>query len=327
MGESMRSLAEPLSPLRTGLSPSVPPLPLPPPLETYPPPADQTNGDGAAGADARTRASGRLSWPGETLTPRPRRFHFRRFIRKEWASIVFWVLAVVSLAIVIDRLVEQKSRRDEWLRDNDMRLGLAILSEWILNVFPAAAKDHRAPGFLISNGMILLSIQNLCGSCPSFLCRICEWRMGRINKRGILSALVVHSVGAVALVKLLDWGLPKETLTSLMALQETRPAFCSCLRDFAMEVLVSSLFPVAFFVLPTLLRLNRTPTWVFVILLYPLYAVTTDSEGRGSCLSPTLTLVTCMWTQKGWWRIGAQSLGGIVSGRLMNTYFPDDPKV
>ena len=276
---------------------------------------------------AHNSVSGRLSWPGEALTPKPLRFNFQRFVQQEWASVMFWVLASVGLAVAVENMVEHRNMRERWSQENDMRLGLAILSDWILNLLPSSLKNHSAPGFLISNGIILLAIQYYSGSCPNLICRICEFTMGRVHKRGILSAVAVHSIGSAALVILLKRGLPEETVIRLLALGDSRPpAFCSCLCDFLKETIVSAIFSVVYFAMPTLLALNRLPVWLFLFLLYPLYSKAVDGDGRASLLSPTVALITCFLVGRGWWRVLAQCLGGVLGGRIMRRYFPDDPK-
>lgn len=295
--------------------------------------AEQQNNDDVAAVRSTT---GRLSWPGEALAaPKPRRFNFQRFMQKEWFSVFLWMLSVLSLSIVVQRLVEQSGMREQWSKENDLRLGLAILSDYILHLFPSLVKQHLAPGFFISNGVILLSIHRLSGSCPSLICRICDWQMGRLQFRGMLYAILVHSAGAAALLILLKMALPVDMVKTLLLISsgeddddvgQERSPFCSCLRDFVKETIVSTLFPVLYFVVPTLLTLNRCPAWIFVFLLYPLYTYVTNVNGGGSVFSPSVTLIVCMYAERGWWRIAAQCLGGVLSGRIMCTYFPDDPK-
>eukprot|EP00977_Amphora_coffeiformis_P010221 scaffold2366_cov159-Amphora_coffeaeformis.AAC.25 len=276
---------------------------------------------------AHKSVSGRLSWPGEALTPKPRRFHFQRFVQKEWASVMFWVLASVGLAVAVENMVECRNMREQWSQENDMRLGLAILSDWVLTLLPSSVKNHLAPGFLISNGIILLAIQYCSGSCPNLICRICEFQMGRVHKRGIVSAVAVHTIGSAALVTLLKRGLPHAIVVQLLALEDSRPpAFCSCLGDFVKETIMSTIFSILYFTAPTLLTLNRLPVWIFLFLLHPIYLKAVDGDGRASLLSPTVTLITCFIVGRGWWRILAQCLGGIIGGRVMCRYFPDDPK-
>ena len=252
----------------------------------------------------------KISWPGENPTRKPRRFHFQRFVQKEWASVMFWVLSAVSLAVGVDYIVS---------------------SDLFSPFLPTAIKTNSAPGFFVSNGLVLLSIQNWSGSCPNLICRICEYQMGRLHRRGMVSALVVHSIGAAALATLLKRGLPQESLIRLLSLEGKESSFngklCHCVRWFLTETAVSCLFSVVYFVAPTLLRLNRFPVWILLVLLYPLYVATVDGNGRGSILNPALTCAVCLMARRGWWRIAAQSLGGILGGRIMSLYFPDDPKV
>lgn len=247
--------------------------------------------------------AGRCSWPGEASNSKPRQFNFPRFVQKEWASVVFWVLLSVALAVAMDRLVS-----------------VEVATAYLL---PEAISKHLAPGLFLSNGLILLSIHRWFGSCPNLICRLCEYQMGRINKRGLLSAVVVHLIGSVALMILMRRGLPRESLSNLFALDYTLPSVCSCACEFVKETLVSALFPVVYFVSPTLFRLNRFPMWLLLICLYPLYMTSIDGDGRGSLLSPTVALVS----GRGLWRVAAQCLGGLLGGRIMSTCFPDDPRL
>ena len=250
--------------------------------------------------------SDRISFPGERPYSKPRRFNFQRFIQKEWASVMFWVLSAVALAVAVDRVV-----------------AVTVVSDFLV---PSVLRKHLAPGLIISNGLVLLSIQRWIGSCPNLICRICEFQMGRVGIKGVISAFVVHWIGAAALVTLLKQSLQEETLKSLLSLNDTPPPLCSCLCDFVKETIVSTLFPVVYFVAPTLLALNRFPVWVMLIFLYPLYVTSIDGDGRGSLLSPTVAYVACTMVQRGWWRIVAQCLGGFLGGRIMSSCFPDDPK-
>lgn len=240
---------------------------------------------------------------------------------------MFWVLASFALAVAVNGLVEHRNMREQWSQSNDMRLGLAILSDWILTLLPSSVKNHLAPGFIVSNGLILFAIQHCSGSCPNLICRICEFQMGRVHKRGVLSAIAVHSIGSAALLVLLRRSLPQDTVSQLFASEDSRPpAFCSCLGDFVKETVIATLFCVVYFTAPTLLSLNHLPVWAFLVLLYPFYLKAVDGDGRASLLSPTVLLIRCFFVGHGWWRIFAQCLGGLLGGRIMCRYFPDDPK-
>jgi hypothetical protein len=247
--------------------------------------------------------AGRCSWPGEVSTLKPRRFNFPRFVSKEWASVMFWVLCSVALAVAVDHLVS-----------------IDVAKAYLL---PEAVSKHLAPALFVSNGIILLFIDQWFGSCPNLICRLCEYQMGRVNKLGLLSAVVVHLIGSLAFIILMKRGLPRESLSVIFALDYTRPSVCSCACEFVKETMVSALFPVVYFVAPTLFRLNRFPVWLIIFCLYPLYVTSIDGDGRGSLLSPTVALMT----GRGLWRVVAQLVGGLLGGRIMSTCFPDDPKM
>lgn len=96
------------------------------------------------------------------------------------------------------------------------------------------------------------------------------------------------------------------------------------------ELFVTTIFTVALQVVPVLLRMNRVPVWVTLLLVYPLYTYGVDSAGRASTLSPSILFTLGSAKQNVLHcfvcRCLAQMLGGVLAGQIMLVYFPDDDK-
>jgi hypothetical protein len=101
------------------------------------------------------------------------------------------------------------------------------------------------------------------------------------------------------------------------------------LQDFLHEVVVNTLFTIGLQVIPVLLRLNRASRWWTLLFVYPLYMYKVDSAGQGSTLSPSI-LFALSYTRKAdvcqLLRCVAQVLSGFAAGKIMQVYFPDDPR-
>jgi hypothetical protein len=96
------------------------------------------------------------------------------------------------------------------------------------------------------------------------------------------------------------------------------------------QVLVTALFSVALLVLPVLLKLNYLPNWLLVFLVMPLYQYSVDAAGMGDCLSPNVLVSLSILGEQALpatFRLFGSILGGLVGGRIMLTYFPDDESV
>jgi hypothetical protein len=99
-------------------------------------------------------------------------------------------------------------------------------------------------------------------------------------------------------------------------------------QDGFRELFVTTIFTVAVQVVPVLLRLNRGPVWLTLLLVYPLYTYGVDSAGRASTLSPSILLALAKQSvvRSLLSRCFAQMLGGVLAGQIMLVYFPDDDK-
>ena len=98
--------------------------------------------------------------------------------------------------------------------------------------------------------------------------------------------------------------------------------------DLMREALVTTVFVVSIMVLPALFQLNKVPQWVLTFLLYPLFNYSIDWSGKGSTFSPNVVLALAVLGHRPMksivLRLFGSLLGGFVSGRIMQYYFPDD---
>lgn len=103
-------------------------------------------------------------------------------------------------------------------------------------------------------------------------------------------------------------------------------------KDCLREAVVTALFVVGFLVLPTLLKVNKLPPWVTVVLLYPVYGMGVDSGGMGSTFGPNVvyalqdSVSQQEQEQPNFHRTGGVLMGGLLAGLVMRNVFPDDPK-
>jgi glycerol uptake facilitator-like aquaporin len=102
------------------------------------------------------------------------------------------------------------------------------------------------------------------------------------------------------------------------------------------EVLVTCIFCVAFLVLPQLFAVNKLPKWSCVLLLYPIYNMTIDANGKGSTFGPNvLYTLSALSTSPETNMILTQTLaqlvgsifGGVLGGLVMQRFFPDDAQI
>lgn len=99
------------------------------------------------------------------------------------------------------------------------------------------------------------------------------------------------------------------------------------LQDLCCEILVTTIFTVAILVLPVFCQLNHVPKWSMTLVLYPLFNFAVDGSGMASAFSPNMLLATSVLSHQPILSIVhliGSIIGGIVGGKVMNTYFPDD---
>ena len=79
-------------------------------------------------------------------------------------------------------------------------------------------------------------------------------------------------------------------------------------------------------VLPALFQLNHCPRWFVVVVMYPLWNFSVDGAGMASAFSPNVLIALTVLNHRqlpAGWRLIASLLGGMVGGRVMKRYFPD----
>jgi hypothetical protein len=88
--------------------------------------------------------------------------------------------------------------------------------------------------------------------------------------------------------------------------------------------------------LPQLFAVNKLPKWSCILLLYPIYNMTIDSNGMGSTFGPNVLYAlsalsispetSIILTQTLAQLVGSIS-GGVLGGLVMQRFFPDDAQV
>lgn len=102
-------------------------------------------------------------------------------------------------------------------------------------------------------------------------------------------------------------------------------------QDLFLQVLLTAAFAVAVLVLPVLLHLNRLPRALSVVCLYPLFNWAVDGSSMGDSFSPNVLLSLSVLAEDGGplpppSRVLGSILGGLLGGRVMNVFFPDDER-
>jgi predicted MFS family arabinose efflux permease len=98
---------------------------------------------------------------------------------------------------------------------------------------------------------------------------------------------------------------------------------------------VTCAFTIAVLVLPELLALNNISRWVMCLFLYPMFNFSVDAKAMGSAFAPNV-LYTLSSLREGHddlffsgplvARFVGSICGGVIGGKVMKRYFPDDPK-
>ena len=277
------------------------------------------------------------SWPGEDNhidsidDEHQHTLKWTVFLKKEITSVALWALITPLVRIFFHFLVQIAKYRDLWreIMDLDLRGAASVLAGWFLRAFPSKVGTQQAPGFIFSLASMLTFIQGTCGAFPNLSLRVCEWRMGRLSLLRLMMSILIHcgftSLIWFSLANTLPQSLSNKSLAPVMYKERGR----AHMEDFGREVLATFLLCIGILVLPELSRLNRISPWFTLILLYPIYNASVDSEGHASVLSPSVLLGQAMVdprSRSSLWRVLPQMMGGLIAGKVMEVYFPDDPK-
>ncbi|KAL7573713.1 hypothetical protein ACA910_007753 [Epithemia clementina (nom. ined.)] len=294
----------------------------------------QMNGSGSSPITPRQS----MSFPGQRTTEQgAKQIRFKEgldvFLVREILAVAIWSLTIPLFAVVLLRLIEEANQLERHQRKGDPRVSFAVLAWLILRLLPAKLRAKRAPGYLFSQFFVLLRIEETFDLYPNLGCRICEWRLGRISALALFLAFIVHGIvpsviwGSISMVWK-EYSLTDESC--LYALRyEDDSSDQIMIYFFLQEVLANALFPVAIMVVPALLRLNDLPEWLSVIVIYPLYSIGVDWDGKGSTLSSAPFIAHLMiyrqFRFQENWRLLAQLLGNLLAGAVMQNVFPDEP--
>ena len=92
---------------------------------------------------------------------------------------------------------------------------------------------------------------------------------------------------------------------------------------------MTAAFTVALLVLPVLFELNDFPRWSVIVLFYPLFQFAVDGAGMAASFAPNVSLGLCLLGYRplpAGYRFLGSLLGGLIGGKIMKRYFPDDTK-
>ena len=98
------------------------------------------------------------------------------------------------------------------------------------------------------------------------------------------------------------------------------------------ETFANALFTVGLLVIPELLRINGIRRGYALLILYPIYSLSVDADGKASVFGPNLIYaLRCVSKHEEvpitqWSHLLGPILGGIVGGSIMSNAFPDDGK-
>jgi hypothetical protein len=284
-----------------------------------------------------------LSWPGEVFIepPPPPSRDCVSLALQEALMVTVWTLLFTAMRYFLDSAVPLSLHRvdaEQWQSQTDgagesfisAKIVKSLVAGWFLKLLPSKVQTSQAPGFVLAPVWWSLlwmrggaTVATTTTSLPLLPFRICEMIMGRIQKREVLLIAVVHSV----LTPLIMWALAERSASPIIYNESSN--LWLMLNDLFSELLVNTALPVAFFVLPVILTLNRLPPWLSLLVIYPIYNWSVDANGQASTFSPIILLSQDILNARPSLvlaRVVTQLAGGLAAGKILQVYFPDDPK-
>lgn len=96
-------------------------------------------------------------------------------------------------------------------------------------------------------------------------------------------------------------------------------------------MLVNAAFCVIILVVPELLKINKLPQFITIVIMYPLYNFAIDDSGTASSFAPNLSFGLGLLSES--WdfspmvsSVSGVVCGGLLGGYIMQRHFPDDQK-
>ncbi|CAB9518848.1 expressed unknown protein [Seminavis robusta] len=265
-------------------------------------------------------------------------------ISQESRCVSAWVVTATSIQVIVSILIRVASyaypvtsassprASHNWLWDG-LAVGPSVIAGVLLRLVPPQVITQEAPGFIYASAWILLAIKDRMGGVvPHVPTRICEAALGRLSVMECLILVAVQfacTASTVTVIRYCFLSKFDDGLALYMPEYTSRAVGDGhpWIVDYFHEMLVTTLFTVALQVVPVLLKLNRGPVWLALLFVYPLYTYGVDSGGHGSTLSPSILLA--LSSSSSFYQMGRclpQMLGGLLAGRIMCSYFPDDDK-
>ena len=198
-------------------------------------------------------------------------------------------------------------------------LTYSVFKEYKPNIHPILPLNER----------LLYPIRNKFGTIPNMSVRISELMLDRISAGQLFVIIPIHFLCVAVVVVLLRMVLPTFLAAHTLApivYSEDNPWII----DFIREVFVNALYSIGVLILPALLELNSLPNALVNLILYPLFSFGVDSNGLGSTSGPNIIYALSYVSQREKIPFGQTShllgpiLGGILGGKIMARFFPDD---
>lgn len=270
-------------------------------------------------------------------------------VGQEARCILIWIVSAASIQVLVSILIHVSSYAyplkswssiaeplGKWWHEF-LVVVPSVIAGCLLRIVPRQVVSDTAPGFIYASAWVLLGIKHRMGSLPHIPSRICEFMLGRLSLVECSVVVAVQFVCTLSTVKVLRFLITSNAISTRLVLtpiEYTNRAVGDgnpWLVDYFVEVLVNTFFTVALQVVPTLLTLNGCPQWLTLFFVYPLYSVGVDRTGQGSTLSPSIlfalgSTATRQKTYHALFRCIPQLLGGLLAGRIMMGYFPDENK-
>jgi len=236
---------------------------------------------------------------------------------------------------------------------------LSSLASIVITILPNVLFNPARPGFITAFPPLLQFVKtdfHLPG-LPLAPTRVSQYAMGKLTLRQLMVILPVYFVTTLCATAVVRFVVPTGALYGGLDPipyddaggdgNDIMASVSGWAVNFTKEALVNAFAVVGLRVLPELLKLNRigyVEFWTALVVVWPLCSVSVDSSDVGSTFAPDIVYaLRCvrLWDpriaaaeeelmQSATSRLGKSAhrlgpvVGGLMAGRVMATYFPED---
>lgn len=258
---------------------------------------------------------------------------------RETQAVSLWSCCSFLLRVAIGTLIALQSFREgdettgTTFRGFKGRMPVLVwlttqLAGWILALLPSKILSNRCHGFAFSNPFLLFWVREKTMVIPNIPVRSCEYMMGRISLGTLVAIIPVHFVTLYSTAFFAQRLFPS-WISSLALDPMEYSQGGDWLLDLVRQVAVTAAFTVAMLVVPVALQLNYLPGWLLIIILYPLFNFGVDESGMGESFAPNALLSLAVLEGRpspALYHLVGSVLGGMLGGRIMLRYFPDETR-